>query len=453
MLKKNMIIRVNVLLYVFLLMTIATVAQPKYSLSDCKALALKNNAKIKNAELEINASKETELAAYTKYFPQVSGSINGMYAFKNLIEMEQKGGNLPVYDGNPENLKNPTMFAYMPDTKISLLDKLAMGSVSIMQPIYAGGRISTGNKLAEIGTSINKEKLIMEQYKVCEKTEELYWNISSMQEKMKTIDYYIKFLGNLQKDVNVSFSAGLITKNDVLKVSIKLNELLINKLKLGNGIDLAKEAICQHIGVKYIKDMILTDLVTETSEPLTYYSDPNISLPNRAETRMLQNAVKAENLQTALKLGEYMPEVAVGSMFIYTNVLDKSTFNCVLLGTVNIPISGWWEASHSIQERKIREEITRNTEKETSEMLILQMSQNWNQLNETYKQIILGHEILGESQENFKVFQSNYKSGITTISDFLEAQASVQKAEDQLVEFTNNYRLAVTKYLQAIGKY
>ena len=41
---------------------------------------------------------------------------------------------------------------------------------------------------------------------------------------------------NLQKEVNSAQSAGLIGKNDVLKVALKVNELQINKLKLDNYI-------------------------------------------------------------------------------------------------------------------------------------------------------------------------------------------------------------------------
>ncbi len=428
-------------------------AQTSLSLLECKNLAIKNNAKIKNAQLEVDASKQTKDAAYTKYFPQVSASFMGMYALKDLVEIETSGGNLPVYDGNPANLANATQFAYMPASKMSLLDNLLVGSISIMQPIYAGGRIETGNKLAELGKDINNDKLNIEKYNVYQKTEEIYRNILSLQEKVKTIDFYETFLNKLLKDVNISYEAGLISKNDVLKVSLKLNELKINRLKLQNGIDLLKEALCQHMGIAFENNIKLSDTIVEIIEPAKFYLEANSALSNRFEMNMLKNAVKAKEYQTDLKRGEYLPEIAIGSMLFGVNVMDKTTFNGMFFASVSVPISGWWEASHLMEERKLKEEIIKNTEKETSELLTLQISKAWKDLNETYKQIELGNDMNAQAQENFKINQSNYNAGVNSISDFLEAQAAVQLSEDQLIEFKNNYAFAVTKYLQAIGKY
>lgn len=428
-------------------------AQVSYSLEQCKELALKNNAKIKNAALSIDMAAQQKGEAYTKYFPQVSGQIAGMYAFKDLVQMDQKGGNLPVYDGNPVNLQHPTQFAYMPDTKISMLDKLFVSNLMIMQPVYAGNRISTGNALAELSKDINKDKYNIEKYNVCEKTEELYWQVIALIEKEKTVDFYIAYLEKLETDVQNMRDAGLIGKNDVLKVSIKLNELNINKLKLQNGIELSKEALSQHIGVSYSSNMQFTDSVLVDKSPEAYFADENQSINKKYEMNLVNKAVQAEKLQTDLKKGEYLPQVSVGAVLMYMNVLDKSSANAMLLANVSVPISGWWEASYTLQERKIQEEMINNTQKETAELLGLQISQTWKTLNENYQKISMGNKMLEQAQENFKENESNYKAGLIGISDLLEAQALVQQSQDQLVEFKTNYKLSLTKYLQAVGNY
>ena len=42
------------------------------SLEQCKSLAVQNNAKIRNAELDIEAAELTKKGVFTKYFPQVA---------------------------------------------------------------------------------------------------------------------------------------------------------------------------------------------------------------------------------------------------------------------------------------------------------------------------------------------------------------------------------------------
>ena len=42
------------------------------TLDSCRAMALRNNATLENARLEIESAKQTKLAALTKYFPTLS---------------------------------------------------------------------------------------------------------------------------------------------------------------------------------------------------------------------------------------------------------------------------------------------------------------------------------------------------------------------------------------------
>jgi len=170
---------------IFGLQVINLFAETNYTLEKCKALALENNTKLKNAELEISASKEIKKSAFTNYFPAIKADA---YAFKsehNLIEYTMKGGNLPVYDGNPANLRNPTQFAYMPDSKISLLNYMISGGFNLTQPIYAGNRISGANELAQLGIDVNYEKWKLLKKEIMLKAEEQYWQIYPLKEKMK----------------------------------------------------------------------------------------------------------------------------------------------------------------------------------------------------------------------------------------------------------------------------
>ena len=81
-----------------------------------------------------------------------------MKAINPLLKLNMEGGNLPVYDGNPAHLLTATQFAYMPGINISLLNQLAGGAVTVLQPIYAGNRIKTGNQLADINLEVKMKQ-------------------------------------------------------------------------------------------------------------------------------------------------------------------------------------------------------------------------------------------------------------------------------------------------------
>jgi outer membrane protein TolC len=428
-------------------------AQKVLTLDESKRLALQNNAKSKNSRLEIEASRQVRKSAFTHYFPSVSAGGLMFNAQKSLMEMETKGGNLPVYDGNPAHLASATQFAYMPGSSIGLLQKGTIGFVNVLQPIFAGGVIINGNKLATLGEEVSEFQEKLTRDEILLKTEEQYWQIVSLAEKSKTVDEYESLLKSLLSKIDDAFKSGIVMKNDVLKVKLKLSEVLLNKSKLTNGRKLAAMAFCQYIGIPFDSSLVLKDELKVTDLPQSYFIDKNEALKKRTEYALLEKSVESEKLQTNMKLGEYLPQAGIGVSGMYMKFDEgKDRTIGMIYGTLAVPISGWWGGSHELQERSIKEEIAENNFKNNSELLILQIEKAWQDLTDAYKQYLLSEESKVQAEENFKVNDDSYKNGLITVSDLLEAQALLQKTQDELTDAKTNYIVKTTIYLRVTGR-
>ena len=428
-------------------------AGQKLTLEESKRLALQNNVQSKNSLLETEAARQARKAAFTKYFPSISASGTAFEADKSLMEITTEGGNLPVYDGNPANLAAATQFAYFPSTTMGLLDSMRLGMVTIVQPVFAGGRIINGNRLAALGVEASKDRAQLARNEVLLATEEQYWRVVSLNEKMRTIQKYEEFLGRLLAQVEDAYNAGLAMKNDVLKVKLKLSEVLLGKSKVENGRVLATMALCQHIGIAYDPAIELEDQLVVDGSPQSYHVDHQEALKGRPEYRLLEASVRAEDLQTRMKLGEYLPQAGVGVAGLYMKMDEtKGKTNGILFGTVSIPLSGWWEAGHAMSERKAREEIAQNSLKNQAELLILQMEKAWQDLTDADKQLMLCRESEAQAEENLKVNQDSYDNGLINVSDLLEAQSLRQQARDRLTDAMAEYRVKLVYYLQVTGR-
>lgn len=424
-----------------------------FSIDSCKILALKNNYKIKKAVNDVTQSEEQKKSAFTNYFPKVSANASAVKMNDYLIKGKIPEMNLPVYNGNPANLATASQFAYFPGTSLNLLDYINTASISIIQPVFVGGQIINGNKLAKLSYEINKDKQAMTETEVLVKTEDLYWSAVSLTEKLKTLESYQKLLNNLESDVKISLKAGLIQRNDLLKIQLKQNELQINRLKLTNGITLTRMALCQHIGIVYDSTLVLVGNLSIAENPQLILSNTKTAVENRNEYKMLKKAVTAEELQKKIVAGELMPQVSIGAMGIYTDVMDKSSKNMMAFATVSIPISDWWGGSHKLRQSKAKVESARFNLSETSELLAIQITQAKNAYNEEYFQIGIAQKSIDEARENLKVTTDNYKAGVSNMSDLLEAQSTFQSAEDSLIEAQCNYQIKKAKYLEAINNY
>lgn len=427
----------------------STIKAQNLSLDSCKVLALKNNYKVKSALSEVTQSEEVKKNAFTNYFPKVSAGISAVKMNDYLVKKKLQ---LPVY-GDPNADPSSTMpIGFTPAISLNLINYMNIANVMVAQPLFTGGRIKNGNKLANIGYEISKEKQAMTTTEVLVRTEELYWTAISLSDKLKTLDSYILLLDTLSHDVNVALKAGLIQRSDLLKIQLKQNELKVNRLKLTDGITLSKMALCQNIGIDY--DSTFT-LVSVPNEEIVLSDQNNSSnaAKNRNEYKILEKVVAAEELQRKMTTGEYLPQVSIGAMGWYQDVMDSKDKYGMAFATLSIPITDWWGGSHKIKENKAKIERARYQLAETTELLALQITQVRNELNQNYFQIGIAKKSVEQAQENLKVTNDNYKAGISGMSDLLEAQSDYQSALNGLTEAKCNYQIAKAKYLQAINSY
>ena len=429
--------------------------QQRLTLEQSKELALTNNIALQNSSLALRTAKAVKENAFSNYFPKVSAMGFHMRAIDPLVELDLPGGDLPVYDGDPINLETPTQFAFFPGINMGLLEKLSVGALNVTQPIYTGGRITIGNKLAQIGIDISEKQQLLVRNEVLLKTEQQYWQLVLLQEKHKTLLRYETLLDSLAEQVNDAFQAGLIIQNDVLKVRLKQSELAGNKSKLENGLQLALIQFCQTTGIPQDTTYSFEDEITLNQAPASFYIDIEDALPHRMEYQLLEHSVNAQDLQIKLKKGEYLPQVAFGlSGYYLGSVLENTqgSFNGLAYATVSIPISDWWGGSHAIKEKELNKQIALNNFNDSQSLLKLQMEKAWLDLIDAYHQITIMNETIQQADENMRVTQDSYDNGIVTVSDLLEAQAIHVEAETNLLEAKTNYRLAITSYIQVTGR-
>ncbi|HEX2967568.1 MAG TPA: TolC family protein [Bacteroidales bacterium] len=122
--------------------------------------------------------------------------------------------------GTNLTLTGSAQFAYLPSMPVNAIDYMDTAAISASLPLYAGGQIRNGNKLARLATDENRLKLDMTTSEVLLRIEQLYWAAVSLVEKMKTLENYTTLLYTLNRDVTSYLEAGLVQRNDLLKVQL-----------------------------------------------------------------------------------------------------------------------------------------------------------------------------------------------------------------------------------------
>ena len=458
----------KIILLILSAITIAPVqAQRIYTLDKCKELALQNNAKAKNGQLALEAAEQTKKEAFTKYFPSLSATGAGFYANQPMMSMNLDMASMlgPLMSAITPTLGwlmqqgaplDPSALNPGPQ-KIEALKKGMIGSVMLTQPVFAGGQIINGNKLAKLGVEVSKLQKTMSDDEALITVEQYYWQLFALNENAKTIAEAENLLNRAHTDVQNAVEAGVTKKNDLLKVELKQNELESNKMKVANGLKMSKMALAQFIGVSSDGFEIDTTLSANTLSPVEVRVDHQSVLKQRPEYQLLDQNIEANKLQVKMKIGENLPTVAVGAGLNYFNFdkggpMPMSNNFGMLFATVSVPISNWWGGSHAIKKQKLQVQIAENDKQNAEELLLIQMQQLWNELEEAYAQMQLAEKNITTAFENVRLNEDYYHAGTGILTDLLEAQSALQQARDQYTQAATDYRLKLSKYRQAIGQ-
>ena len=428
---------------------VTATAQRSYTLEQIKDSALQNNIAIRNAQHNIDAAKEQRKEAFTKYFPNVSGTGLWFNANKGMAQTTLN----PSESISPElgmalaqSLPAEALAALGSPISISMMKNGTIGSLMAVQPVFAGGQIINGNKLAKVGEDVSRLQLQLSENEVEKTAEQYFWQLASLQEKMKTVNAVDTLLADIRKDVDVAVRAGVAMRNDLLQVQLRQNDIESQRLKLQNGISIVRLLLSQYCGLRDTSFVI----TFQTAMPeMVDCGVRNVeSLP---EYQLLGKQIEAADLQKKLAIGQNLPSVAVGAGYNYHNLLDNNHSFGMVFATVSVPISDWWGGSHVIKRRKIEYQQAQEQLTDNTQLLQIRMQNAWNGVEESYHQLQLSLRSIEQAEENLRLNRDYYRAGTSKMSDLLEAQLLYQQSLDKHTDAFADYQNKLLEYKQATG--
>ncbi len=436
--------RIHIIAAVMSLICTVTGGAQQLTLDECVSLALENNARMRTANYSLEASRETSRNAFTNYFPSISMSGAAFTANHGMLR-HHFDLPLSMLDIGLQDM----------DFDLSLLKKGSVAGINLIQPVFLGGRIVNGNRLAHVGEEVSRLQQRQTTDEVRRDVEQYYWQLVSLHSKHRTLDSVIAMLDTLTAQVQSYVNAGITTANDLLEVKLKRNEMLVAKSELDNGITVVRMLLSQYVGKGTSGSVdVATDLQVGVMPdfPHDIYRNPDDCLDQTTAFGLLSQNVKAKELEQKIAVGSNLPMIAAGASYNYEHLLDQGHTFANVYVTVSIPVTDWWGGSHNIKKKKLETKIARTQLEDNSQMLIIAMTNAWNDLTTSYTQMEIAQESIAQSEENLRLNRNFYEAGTTTITDLLDAQTLYLQSQDKFVDAYGRFQIKKLAYLQATGR-
>lgn len=406
--------------------------------AECRRMALQNNEELLKADNALRRAKLDKEIAFSAYLPKLDGMLSGTYMFP---DMEMTGIELQMHG-------------------------MYMAGLSVTQPLYAGGRIVAGNKLARIGQESAAETLRKTRMEVVADADQAYWNYIAVGRKVRMLEAYQTQMDTLYNQVETAVKAGMGTDNELLRISAKRSEINYQLQKARNGADLCRLALCHVLGRPLDTPIAPADTIIKVSAP----AQLDESIAFRPELRLLHQQVAAREQQVKVARGNILPQVglsagyawygnikmngmtadAQGNYIPYSQRLDNGLG--LVMASVSIPLFHWGEGLKKIRQAKLDLQNAHLDLQQNTRLLGIEARQAVQNLTDGYNLVETAELGSRQAEENLRVMRDRYANGLSTLTDLLDAQSQWQQAESNRIEALTQYKIYETEYLRCTGR-
>ena len=422
--------------------------QSPLTLEQCRALALEHNKSVQIAQSDEVASDYLVKSAKTKYLPRID--FTGGWVHPGDRSVRPFAIDFDIPGVTPPGLSVPLDF-------IGIAPKsIYTGGFTLRQPVFTGFKIVEANKMAGYASDIAHEKVKLTEAEVLASVDEAYWRVISTQEKVGLAHSYKALLERLKQDLENVYAEGMTTRNEVLKVQVKLNEVELDLMRAENGLELSKMLLAQILGTDAESLTLASDVISE--EQLQQGLSMVIGRPDeRAEIAMLQKKLAITESARKMVKSQFMPNAFLMAGYNWTqpNVYKGTQNNFggdwVVGVGVHIPVFTWGDRLHQVH---IADQEVAKAElelRDAQEKINLQVQQNRFKYAEALKRMEMTKLSKEQAEENLRITKDNRLEGMNNVRDILEAQAMWEKASSQDIDARVEAAVALSQLEKSTG--
>lgn len=391
-------------------------AQQNALLEKYRSMALGYNHDLKAAERNISASIELENMARADLKPKLIGGAN----FK--------------YTGNPMEL---TLDMPALDNPMSFQGKsLNYGaSVSLLQPVYTGGRLLESIRMAQHQQSLASSQAEMISSAVCFQTDMQYWNTVARKEMVDIASDLKNSVSSLVSTIRERVETGLVDPQDLLMAEVKLNEADYQLLQAQSNFETGRMALNSIIG-----EDLQYATPTDSCIPIVSLQDSLLHLEDfsRPELKIAHDKIRIEESSLKLNDSQYKPQLHIGVDGSYSspgyNFHSDLDPNYAIYAKLSIPIFEWGKRKSQKKASSRRIEMAADNLNKVTDNIRLEVQTARVALLQSIQRIELAGSSLEKAKENEVKAMERYAEGKVSILEVIDAQTYRQTAQINYVQ-------------------
>lgn len=389
-----------------------------------------NNTTLKAQKTGIEAAREGVKSAKSQQLPDINASLSASY-----------NGNALLMDRDFTNVQNLTS----PHFGNSF-------SLDAQQVIYAGGAVSAGIKMAEIGAEQAAVGTELSRQGQRFMALSQYLDLQKIANREKVLQSNITLTQQLIDNINEKHAQGVALKNDVTRYELQLQTLKLNLTKLNNTRAILNHQLCNTLGIAATERIEPTEDTTEKTfgreGEEQWQKDAAAVSP---QLKMAQLNEEMSRQQEKMAKSELLPKVAVvaannfnGPITFELPPIDKN-LNIWYVGVgVKYSLSSLFKSNKKLSQARIATRQAQEQKLQAQEELDNNVQAAYTNYLQSYVELETQKKNVELARENYNVINDRYLNQLALITDMVDA--ANMKLDAELGEVDARINIAYQYY-------
>ncbi|WP_462265448.1 TolC family protein [Mucilaginibacter sp.] len=409
------------------------------TLRDALNYSLRNNSTVNKSRLDIERAKYVVQETRAQALPQlnIAGTLTDQLIIPKLI-----------FNGQVVSL----------GTKYN-----AVGQANFSQKLF-DKQVFTGLKASEASVDFYRLTSQQTEENVIEQVSSAYYQYLVTREQLEVIDSNINATAHVAKIIAAQFKSGLAKKIDLDRTQVNITNLNTQREQLLNAISQGENTLKYYMGMPVNTVIIIPQAELQNVKTEAPRGLDSVNTTNLIDYKVLTKQEQLLKFQKQAYQAQYYPSLSFTAnysqnglspnfnLFNFTRNSSAYWYGASAIGlTLNIPVFDGFARRSRVREAnvdilKIREDI-----RNTSNALNLAYKNARVQISNSLNTISLQTANVRLANEVYTSTQNNYRNGLASLTDLLDAQNALVSAQNSYNQALLNYKIAEIELIKSNG--
>ena len=334
-------------------------------------------------------------------------------------------------------------------------------SLSMRYNIFQGGKTVASVHAAHYDYEAGKSEFKANKQDLILSVTETYYQLLQAEQFTGVAEKSLQRARSHLDFATARFKTGLASRSDILKAKTEQSSAKLDLIRARNSVLTAQGQLNSILGRKVNAPIEIVDDLRRTAADKAWENQDDFqslvenAYKNRPELRKIKNQLQAQRSFIRLAKADYLPSASLDANYNFSGAEVSQLYPSNYVGlSISLSLFSGFSRPARVTQEKLQLQVLEQEISSLRQHISLEVWNAFLALKEVKERIVNTQVFLKDAKENLNISEGEYREGVGSMLDVLDAETTFITAEQRYIEALADYKIAQIVLQRAVsGEY